>query len=295
MIHFRNQGAAGRPLGSMQRIDGHYLYRLGYQLHPLGSITKDMTYDDVYYSLLIAEGALEPLLHNSVFKLRTSYRVGTQLLTAIKAVRESITGEKIMETMEHHDLYVLGNGLKEFEAVLAAELAVSPLYLVTQKAGFDTALLIEFGAVCFPTDLHGKAPEAIPDVEQGTRCLAFELPTAAAFHLHRANESVLHRYWDAVTKGAVRPTTRNMGDYLKEMNAKKVGDPKVKSALKDLKDLHRNPLIHPEHTLETLDEAIALMNGIHTVMVYMLREMPVIEEAEEALQAGAAATTLSPS
>jgi hypothetical protein len=49
-----------------------------------------------------------------------------------------------------------------------------------------------------------------------------------------------------------------MGDYLNEMNQKKIGDEKVKAALKDLKDLHRNPLIHPEHSLESADEAIVL-------------------------------------
>jgi hypothetical protein len=70
-----------------------------------------------------------------------------------------------------------------------------------------------------------------------------------------------------------------MGDYLNEMNQKKIGDEKVKAALKDLKDLHRNPLIHPEHSLESADEAIALMNGVHTVMVYMLKEIPVVAAA----------------
>jgi hypothetical protein len=53
----------------------------------------------------------------------------------------------------------------------------------------------------------------------------------------------------------------------------------VKAALRDLKNLHRNPLIHPDHSLESADEAIALMNGIHTVMVYMLKEIPVVATA----------------
>jgi hypothetical protein len=65
-----------------------------------------------------------------------------------------------------------------------------------------------------------------------------------------------------------------MGDYLNEMNKRNVGDAKVKSALKDLKDLHRNPLIHPEDTL-SMDEAVALMSGIYTVMVHMLKAMPI--------------------
>ena len=52
-----------------------------------------------------------------------------------------------------------------------------------------------------------------------------------------------------------------------ELNKLNAGDAKVKAALKDLKDLHRNPLIHPEQTLENVDDAIALMNGVHTAVL----------------------------
>jgi hypothetical protein len=45
--------------------------------------------------------------------------------------------------------------------------------------------------------------------------------------------------------------------------------------LKDLKDLHRNPLIHPEHTLESVDQAIALLGSIQCVVVYMLKAVPL--------------------
>ncbi len=67
-----------------------------------------------------------------------------------------------------------------------------------------------------------------------------------------------------------------MGDYINQLTQRKAGDPRVLSALKDLKDLHRNPLIHPEHSLDSVDQAIALMNGVHSVMVYMLADIPSI-------------------
>lgn len=158
-----------------------------------------------------------------------------------------------------------------------------PLYVVTQKAGYDTAILIENGAACFPEDLATKVPEAIPDIAAATRCIAFELPTAAGFHLHRANESVLRAYWDAVTNGDQRPQSRNIGDYLNQLDAKKVGEDTVKSALRDLKDMHRNPLIHPEHSLDTVDDAIALMNSIHSVPVHMLKAIPAQVASTEVL------------
>ncbi len=38
--------------------------------------------------------------------------------------------------------------------------------------------------------------------------------------------------------------------------------------------MHRNPLIHPDDSLN-MDDAVALMNGIYTVMVHMLKQIPI--------------------
>jgi hypothetical protein len=84
----------------------------------------------------------------------------------------------------------------------------------------------------------------------------------------------LHRYYDAVMAGVPRPEGRNMGDYIAKMREHKKGDDKVLSALKDLKDLHRNPIIHPEDSLENIDEAIALLGSIQAAVVLMLKAIP---------------------
>jgi hypothetical protein len=268
----------------VQRADGFYLYQVGGQLHPLAELKayaypggNPTTAAEARMMLVIAEAALETLITRSIYRLRTSTQSGYALLGAIRALKAKLEKEPdLAKSLDWMDVYPVTSALSTFEAILGAELALMPLYVVMPKAGFDTAVLIEAGGRCFPDDIWTKVPDAIPDLMQGTRCIAFELFTAAGFHLHRANESVLRKYWDAVTNGAQRPTSRNMGDYLAEMNKLKVGDDKVKAALKDLKDLHRNPLIHPEHSLETADDAIALMNGVHTAMVYMLKEIPVV-------------------
>jgi hypothetical protein len=217
-------------------------------------------------------------------------QAGQALLAAIKTARSRVEAAPTSdERLSFHDVWPITNALTAFEAVLGAELALVPLYVVTPKAGFDTAILIEAGANCFPTEIWAKAPEALPDLQQATKCLAFELFTAAGFHLHRANEAVLRRYWDAVTNGATRPASRNMGDYLAELNKRNAGDAKVRAALKDLKDLHRNPLIHPEESLESVDDAVALMNGVHTAILNMLKEMPVVATVPSPPAAGSVA------
>jgi len=69
-----------------------------------------------------------------------------------------------------------------------------------------------------------------------------------------------------------------MGDYPAAMRDNKWGDGATLSALKDLKDLRRNPLIHPDHSLESVDDAIALLGSIHACVVRMLKVLPVLTQ-----------------
>ena len=261
------------PSGSelVRKIDGFYLYQSGHFLHPLGDIQANAKISDVIAILYIAQSSLDGLVNQSIFQLKTSWSAGNKLLATIKLLTANPDRK---EPINYYEAYSLTSGLAEFEHVLNAELGQMNIYLVSKKRGYDTSDLILQGTVLFPEELSRKVPEAIPDIHEGTRCIAFELPTAAGFHLHRANESILHRYYDAVTNGADRPDGRNMGDYLKVLHDKNMGEPKVRSALKDLKDLHRNPLIHPDDTLESVDEAIALLGSIQSVVVHMLKVIP---------------------
>jgi hypothetical protein len=268
----------------MQRVDGYYLYLVGSQIHPLSELRGDISFTGVSSAttvgaarrtIIIAEGALEPLLFRSIFRLRTSAQAGQKLLEAIRVIK----GKMAVATdesapLDWFDVFQVTSSLAAFESILQAELSLSPLYVVVPKAGYDTTTLIEYGAVCFPSDMPFKVPEAVSDLQQGTRCLAFELNTAAGFHLHRANEAVLRKYWDVVSNNKQRPSRGNMGDYLNEMKQCNFGDELVRAALKHLIDFHRNPLIHPEQNIESTDEAVALMNGIHNVIVQMLKVIP---------------------
>lgn len=270
----------GRPV---QRVDGYYLYRVGYQLHQLSQLSggggifggESTKYVNARQQLYVAEAALVQLLYNSIFNLRTSVQTGEALLVMVQQLKEKVSGDNDADKeLEFFDVFPLQQVLGNFEQVLQAELALVPLYIVTRKGAFDTGLLIEAGRVIFPDNLEDKAPEAISDIEQGTRCIAFALPTAAGFHFHRANESVLKRYWDAVSGGMDRPDSNNMGVYLAAMDKEKIGDDRVKASLRDLKDFHRNPLIHPDHSLETTDEAVALMNAVQSAVTNMLKAIP---------------------
>lgn len=270
----------------MQPISIPYAYNFGKTLKQLDTLQEGVKLKDVFYALYGAEQALTELLGVSVYSatLKTCQASGNQLVAAIKAITAQTDKER---ELDFFDVWSVSNALAQFEAVYTAEMNTTDVFLVTKTGGYNTADLLWRGELNFPLELAAKVPEAITDVQQACRCMAFGLPTAAGFHLHRANESVLHRYYDAVTNGTARPTSRNMGDYLKVLNDTNAGEAKVRSALKDLKDLHRNPIVHPEDSLESVEEASALLGSIHAVMLHMLKAIPTPAPIG-ALQAGGA-------
>src|SRR5882762_3759723 len=122
----------------MQRVDGFYLYQVGYQIHPLSElrhvdsqIGKATTLEEARFPIYIAEGALETLLARSVFRLRTSNQPGQALLTAIRELKAKLEGAdgakdatKLASNIDWIDMYRITSALTAFEAVLGAELSL---------------------------------------------------------------------------------------------------------------------------------------------------------------------------
>ena len=262
----------------MQRINGAYLYELAEELRVLGKIEiKDAPRSTNYFELLTAKDALKGFLFASVFSgsFRTSATAANDLIIELDLIAPNIEEDIIWGEMIYGWRFNKLKGLfSRFETVLTAELQGTALYFVSAKGGYDTLVLTDHGEAIFPIELQGKVPEAVPDVKAGTRCIAFELFTAAAFHFHRANEAVLRRYFDEVAGADKRPRNNNMGDYLKKLRDLNVGDPKVIAVLQSIKDLHRNPIMHPEEQIMSAEEAISLLSAIRASIGYMIDRIP---------------------
>jgi hypothetical protein len=263
----------------MLRIDGAYLYELGADLRRISELPAQNEYrfNDLIYPFWRAKDALHRLFYQSVFTgiLRNSFQAADKILTALKEIVPDDLSTIIWDqTLDGWRIESLKADFSKLEAILTAELQVSALYFASPKGGFDTACLTHYGENLFPQSLGSKVPGALPDVRAGARCLAFELPSAAGFHFHRANEAVLRRYFDEVAGEDKRPASRSMGEYINKMEHLKVGDSKVLEVLRSLKDLHRNPLMHPDQSIETTEEAISLLSAIRAAVGYMLDRIP---------------------
>ena len=260
----------------MLPIHGYYLYELGTHLHPLAEIEwRNAKWGNVFYKLTQAKASLNGLLHESVFKVRASNQEGLELLSSIDAFLNLINIDTQWDDIVPTNiLFPIVDKATRFETVFKAELGITPMFYVQPKHNIDIAGYITDGDLSFPESLSRKVPEAIIDAKQAAKCIAFDLPTAAGFHLHRANECVLRKYFDCVAGPDNRPRTANMGDYINKLSELKKGDSFVRAALRDLKDLHRNPLMHPDSHISSIDDALSLLGGVRAVMSQMLKAIP---------------------
>jgi hypothetical protein len=158
-------------------------------------------------------------------------------------------------------------------ATLASELAVAQAYHVTRKGAFNLGLLVTDATAIFSDDVRTEMDsDERENIVHTGRCLAFEVPTAAAFHIFRAAESVMRRYYVAVVGTVPAKKLRNWGAYLKNLQTHGGADPKILYSLEQIKDLYRNPTIHPE-TKYTPEEALSLVGLAENLISSMIREI----------------------
>lgn len=271
-------GFCSRGNGPMQKVDPAYLFENGDAARGVRRLVEGQEIIESWLNLDTAHTAISGCVYQSIY----SEHFHAPLLAAAHHVITLITEfkEKLFPSegegtpLQHWEISKLQGAYTKFETILISELQSIASYIVSRKGGFDTASMVDAGRVFFSADLQVKVPEAVPDLEQAMRCIAFEVPTAAGFHLHRANEAVLRVYWDNVTNGARRPRQNNMGVYLAGLEKLDKGNKSVRAHLQSIKDFHRNPLMHPEQSLESVDQAVDLMAAIRCAIGYMIKEIP---------------------
>jgi len=251
-----------------------YIFNLASELEPLANLHADMPYLEALGTIYSAQQLIEGLYTNSVFSdtLRSSRPYADKLL---KPLHEAILVENIDRNLTRAEVFTITHAYSQFKIALLAELEIVTAYFVSQKGGYNTVSLLENANQLFPPDLGLKVPEALFDIAEAAKCLAFERPTACGFHLFRATESVLRRYYSEVTGGKAEPKVRSIGVYLNALKQCEKGDSKILAALKPMADLHRNPLIHPDAVL-SLDEALSIHGIARSVIGTMLTLLPEV-------------------
>ena len=171
-----------------------------------------------------------------------------------------------------------------FEQALGLDLGRAPIYFVTPKGIFSTDALINYAQHALTEDVRPLVSDpARADFNQAGRCVAFGLNTAAGFHALRAVEKVLRDYYVEATGIRFinnKPLEESsMAAVINGIRHSKKGDDKVLATADQLRDLHRNPIDHPEIFL-TPAEAIELFNICASAVSAMARDIDRLKKAK---------------
>jgi hypothetical protein len=277
---------------AMKQINTYGLYQLANQLAPLRSLpTLPKEFDKNHaFKLAIARYWLEQFFNvNKVIPLELSGDAATQLMRALETVTQKLWADPPGE-IEPWELNNITGKLTQLETVMGLELQRHQTYLVSQIGGYSMPLLATKAEVNILEDaLAVIGDQAKKDFREAGRCLAFEVPTAAGFHAMRATENVLRQYY-ALVLG--KPIDRiDWGTCTQEL-AKAKANPKVVQVLDQIRDLHRNPLMHPQEFLD-MKEAISLFDIAKSAIGSVAEEIAKLKAAAAAAEDAKVAAVLA--
>jgi hypothetical protein len=263
----------------LKRINEFDFYHLGSVLHPLSALKEETIPSEVFWDLFQARTALEALLKGAPLSLVVAKAQAEALLISIKSAQiahDMDDKQRQAAAQEPLDFkaYFITENLKSFETVMAAELQTLDSYFVSKKGIYSTADLIERTEEAISESLRPRLPsQAILDFREAGKCLAFDVFTAAGFHVLRATDAVLRSYYAKFVGKPPSEKQRNWGAFLRVLGKCNPGpNPKTMSMVDQIRDLHRNPIIHPEDNLNG-DEALVLFDLCKAAIIAMAMEL----------------------
>lgn len=166
--------------------------------------------------------------------------------------------QDLLDSVESNDTQIgeeIANRVKEeltnIETVVFPESSIKKIYILPNRR-FNTEYLLDLPEKLLADGVFEKLDEiAQHDIRSACKCLLFGEPTASAFHILRATESVLkyyyfhHRRQNRLSK----PMWANMVDQLRAKTRNKPPETLL-NALDLIRSAYRNPTQHPQATYE---------------------------------------------
>lgn len=148
--------------------------------------------------------------------------------------------------LDAHQAKRLTTLMKDLQRTLLAEALGNVAYIVTDKR-ITTQKLLESPAQLLTPGVFDKLPQvAAFDFREACVCVAFERPTAAAFHLLRGTEDVLRTFYRSqVRRGRVsNPMWGPMTEALRKRRVPPSAE--LLGLLDHIRKSFRNPTQHPD-------------------------------------------------
>jgi len=238
---------------------------------------------DVYFALVGLETSFKQFTREQVaFPLTRDSAI--EAVRAIESVLlenffQDASREKFKENLDLSGemslwmLYSVRAKLEQFRHVLAVECRKSETYFIEKVVGFDLPTLLHSADENIHHTIRPCVPvAALTEIREAGRCLALENYTASGFHTLRGLEVVIAAYYKTVS--GKEKEFRSWHDYvgaLEELAEEKDGvkpkypSSKVAAMIDRMRELDRNPLMHPSDTLDEMGADNLFKLGIVTI------------------------------
>lgn len=254
----------------LKRISGMELYRLGNRIDPLWRVKKEHTYSSIRRICEEARMELQHLLDGSEYShvLELSKQPIERLISNLSGFLKF--KDDWNESIGEFRCKRLQENLRDFEDKYSIDIKKGLMFIATPKGTHDLRLLLEHGERDFDKELPSVCPDAIPDIQAGTRCLVYDEFTAAVFHFHRAHEIVIEKYMEH--RKLKIPDNPNLRKYISAIKTERNLPDGLIRLLEDAKKC-RNPIMHPRIYVENLEDANSLYFIILKTVGIMARQM----------------------
>ncbi len=185
------------------------------------------------------------------------------------------TTQGMPETVSESDAYWLREHIREFETILQDELSKLPIFCCDDEnvGNFAITKLLKGASNGYPDKTRKHLTSlCLGEIDEAGKCLVYERSTAAGFHMLRSVELTIRQYLSLAPGFTMPPLNRqNWGEYLKLLKDNGASRD-VTDHLHNIKDNYRNPLMHPEDSLE-IDEAVSLFGLAQSMNEMLVTDM----------------------
>lgn len=257
----------------MQRINDFSLYQLAGYLKQLETYDVGVPKSDAWFDANRARDALDRLLKGDPVPISFSRESASQLIDCInRYFLKDKAGKKIRivggddeEEFERYMLSIYSRNLKNFEIIFATEMREAATYFISQRGIYHTPSLVDYADNAFPDAVRSYIPDKCKeDWKAAGKCLAFSLYSACGFHVTRAVESMLEKYYQIICEKKSDKTLPGWQAYIDELR-KSTGSlrpsSKTLAEIEQMKDDYRNPIAHPRVYLSETDARMLFDNG----------------------------------
>jgi hypothetical protein len=273
----------------LQTVDLPFFVELGAAIEHIEKLDNAAPLFDVLFAVIPLSGHLQALAAGEHVRLSAAMHDLQALRTSIGQFQKNFfTDEEGKwkrpepEERAEYDVAHIKALVGKLKVVLIAELRTSSSFSVTGSGIFDVGLLVNGAHRALDPEIISIVGGAVRnELDDAGKCLAFNLYTAAGFHSMRAIERVIKFYLRNFFDEKSILRLKNWGQYLEALE--KVGESAILrpsdeaiALIRQIKDIYRNPVIHPDRVLNS-HEAKTIFHGTIAAITRIASE---IKQAE---------------